>query len=198
VVVTFDDGFQNVFDHAVPVLTKYQIPATCFVPTGFIGREAGWMADKRNDERCLLERLVTAQELAAVDSRWITIGSHSVNHPHLATLPQASLDRELVESKQTLERIVGRAVSTLSFPYGSFSEKVLDAAGAAGYTQVFANVPVCPAAELTPTLVGRIGVSAQDWPVEFKLKVQGGYEWLSVVIPAKRAVLRWVRWQSRP
>jgi peptidoglycan/xylan/chitin deacetylase (PgdA/CDA1 family) len=194
VAVTFDDGFSNVFDHAVPILAKHQVPATCFIPTGYIGREAGWMALRPpNGKPFRLESLASAERLAAADPRWITIGSHTVTHPHLTALDDTELDRELVESKGTLEEIVGKDVTSLSFPYGSFSGKVVASAVAAGYAQVFANVPVRAAVGSTPVLVGRIGVSAQDWPWEFRLKVLGAYEWLAVVIPIKRALLQRLR-----
>jgi peptidoglycan/xylan/chitin deacetylase (PgdA/CDA1 family) len=194
--VTFDDGFQNVFEHALPVLAKHRIPATCFVPSGYIGREAGWMA-KSTGAPYKLEQLASAEVLAAADCRLITIGSHSVSHHPLATLPETSLNRELVDSKETLERITSRRVSILSFPYGSFSTKVLEAAGAAGYTQVFANVPMRPTVGSIPVLIGRITVSPHDWPLEFKLKVRGAYDWLVLGIPAKRALKRWVTWHRR-
>src|SRR5438105_4737160 len=41
--VTFDDAFQCVFDRALPILAQHEIPATVFVPTGFLGAEARWM-----------------------------------------------------------------------------------------------------------------------------------------------------------
>jgi len=197
VAVTFDDGFTNVFDNAVPLLAKYQVPATCFIPTGYIGGQAGWMALRPPNGRPVnLEQLATANTLAAVDARWITIGSHTVSHPHLTALDGPALEGELVESKGTLERITQKSVTTLSFPYGSFSDKVVEAAAAAGYAQVFANVPVRTRRQGTTALVGRVSVSTQDWPLEFKLKVLGAYEWLAVAIPAKHALLRCLRWRA--
>ena len=194
--MTFDDGFSNVFDHAVPILAKHQIPATCFIPTGYIGGEAGWMAVRPpNGEPYRMESLASADRLASADPRLITIGSHTVTHPHLTTLDSPELDRELVESKGTLESIVRKDVTLLSFPYGSFTTKVVASAAAAGYAQVFANVPVRGDSASRPAVVGRIGVSPQDWPWEFRLKVLGAYEWLAFVIPVKRALLKRIRWR---
>ena len=189
VAVTFDDGFRSVFDYALPVLAKYEIPATVFVPTGFLGTEPGWIS-RANGWARFPGPLASAKTLAASDSRQVRIGSHSVTHPHLADLHGSSLHRELVVSKQTLEAITDGTVRMLSFPYGSFNSAVLDAARAAGYARVFSNVPVPPSAGGDSVLVGRINVSPQDWPLEFRLKIQGAYGWLVLAIPAKRAVLR--------
>jgi peptidoglycan/xylan/chitin deacetylase (PgdA/CDA1 family) len=190
VVVTFDDALQCVFDHALPVMRRLDIPATIFVPTGFAGREPGWIDPER---RAHSGRVLRPDTLAACDPRWVQLASHSVSHPFLAGLDRAAVRDELVWSKRALETWTGMPVRLFSFPYGSFNDLVLSEARAAGYTRVFANVPIRSVPDGEPFVIGRITVSPRDWPLEFRLKALGAYQWMSVAVPAKRAL--WAFWR---
>jgi len=185
VAVTFDDAFQSVFEHALPVLKRHQIPVTVFAPTGYLGTAPRWMpAAARNGGRA---SVMSADTLAALDARLIKVGSHTVTHPHLAELSPYAIHSELAASKSYLERLKGTPVRMLSLPYGSCSSSVLEEAKTAGYNRVFANVPVMGSRrDEAFTLIGRINVTLEDWPLEFDLKARGAYDWLSVAIPAKR------------
>jgi peptidoglycan/xylan/chitin deacetylase (PgdA/CDA1 family) len=171
------------------------IPATLFVPSGYLGTAPGWIppAQRQSGSSGVL---ASAGALAALDYRLVRIGSHTVSHPHLSSLRVAELHTELALSKQVLENITGGPVTTMSFPYGSYDTRVLAAARAAGYQRLFANVPVSPD---TPdgALAGRITVSPRDWRVEFRLKVRGAYDWMALAVPAKRAVIGWFAQECR-
>ena len=196
VAVTFDDAFQSVFDRALPIMARYQIPATVFVPTGSLGAETGWVPAARRLPGSS-GVLASADTLAASDPHLVRLGSHTVTHSYLTSLSEAQLNAELVVSKQTLEELSVRMVTILSFPFGSFDTRVLKAAGASGYKQLFANIPVRPGAAGVAQLIGRINVTPRDCRLEFRLKFRGAYEWLALAIPAKRAVLRWLGWDRR-
>ena len=191
VAVTFDDGLCSVFDNAQPVLAVYGVPATLFVPTGFLGASRGWVSDDPHPSSTG-DAIVPADWLKGLDRRLVRIGSHTVSHPRLASLDAGRLEAELVTSRETLEAITGARVTMLSLPYGSFNDRVLAAAERAGYEQVFANVPVERGAGDGLRLVGRVNVTLQDWPVEFLLKLYGGYDWMAIAVPAKREVLKLV------
>ncbi len=189
VAVTFDDAFQSVFERALPILAKHEIPASVFVPTGYLGAEPGWMTGRSNGTGPVVSRSV----LATQDGRRVRIGSHTVTHPRLARLDRRQVWTELQTSRQTLEDITGGPVRMLSLPFGSVSAEVVAAAGDAGYERVFANVPLERGTGRSSLLVGRINVSPRDWPIEFRLKIQGAYDWLALAIPVKRTILRWAR-----
>jgi peptidoglycan/xylan/chitin deacetylase (PgdA/CDA1 family) len=185
VAVTFDDGFQSTVRYALPVLDKYQVPATMFVPTGFLGEAPGWIHDAARTG----DAVVSAQMLRRLDQGRVRIGSHSVTHPRLAVLEPRLLRTELVDSKGTLEMITGQRVRMLALPYGSFNANVIAVAGQVGYERVFTNVPVGRRARGSVLLEGRINASPRDWPMEFRLKIHGAYAWLVVAIRVKRAVV---------
>jgi peptidoglycan/xylan/chitin deacetylase (PgdA/CDA1 family) len=189
--VTFDDALQCVFDHALPVLERHGIPATVFVPTGYLCGPAAWMPVGNGADNGA-GRVAARAALAALDPGRVKLGSHSVTHRRLPLLEATAIREELAVSRQTLEEITGAPVTMFALPYGACSAAVLAAAREAGYEQVFANVPVSVGPELQPRLVGRIDVSPRDWPLEFRLKAAGAYQWLTLAIPAKRALLRWL------
>jgi len=194
--VTFDDGFQSVFDNALPAMARMGIPATLFVPTGYLAAAPGWIPAPRRQPGS--SGLVAAAETLASSNRdLVRIGSHTVNHPHLTSQAREAVHLELSESKRALERITGGRITMLSFPYGSFDTGVLAAAGAVGYDCLFANVPLSAGVRPGAQLLGRINVTPRDWRLEFHLKVRGAYNWMAMAVPAKRAIVDAVKWLVR-
>lgn len=184
IAVTFDDAFQHVFDRVLPILCRHEIPATIFVPTGYIGGQPGWI---HPSARRTKDAVASADALASADRRLVKLGSHSVTHPRLAGIDATALRRELESSKKTLEQIAGIGVGMIALPYGSCAPHVVTAAARAGYQRVFANVPV---GNTYSILTGRTDVSPRDWSLEFRLKASGAYEWMAFAVPAKRQVLQ--------
>lgn len=181
--VTFDDALAVSAEQALPVLRRHEIPAAVFVPTGFVGRPAGWeMVEGCGEEE---QRVMTSEELAQLDARLVTIGSHTVTHPCLSTLSQADLERELVDSRRELEAMTGRDVTMLSFPYGDYDARVCAALRTAGYTRAFSIIPTCVTGQEVPLVVGRVKVDPSDWPIEFFLKIRGAYRWLALASRTK-------------
>lgn len=186
VAVTFDDAFMSVFEHAIPVMTALGVPATIFVPTGYLGAEPGWIpATARTKD--WPGQVASAEVLRACDPRQIRIASHSVTHPHLAEVDGRVLRDELVLSRQALERMTSAPIEMLSLPYGSCSTRVLSEAAASGYKRVFANIPVGRGPD-DHIVIGRISVSPRDWMIEFRLKTVAAYDWLAIAIRTKRTL----------
>jgi peptidoglycan/xylan/chitin deacetylase (PgdA/CDA1 family) len=195
VAVTFDDALRCVFDHALPLLARLDIPATVFVPTAYLGADAGWSSDGSGPGH-LPRQVVSAAALTALDPSRVRIGSHTATHPHLASLPPGPLTVELAVSRATLEALTGTPVTLLALPYGCFTLAVIEAARVTGYTRVFANIPLRLTARASATLHGRVNVSPRDWPLEFYLKASGSYAWLAGAIAVKRRLLTLLGLQS--
>jgi peptidoglycan/xylan/chitin deacetylase (PgdA/CDA1 family) len=186
VAVTFDDGFQGVVSRGLPVMAKHGVPATLFVPSGYLGREAEWIApDIRAAGK--VDPVVSADTLKSLDPCRVRIGSHTMTHPRLGEIGTELAHGELCGSRRQLEEILGMPVTMLSLPYGSFTPAVIEEAARCGYERVFANVPL---AAPIPPLLARVNASPADWTLEFRLKVEGAYGWLAYAIPAKRSLVR--------
>ncbi|MBC7188203.1 MAG: polysaccharide deacetylase family protein [Calditrichaeota bacterium] len=184
--VTFDDALAEIRDTALPVLRARGIPAAVFVPTAFVDRAAAWEMAKGCSEQG--RNVMSFAELRALDEELVLLGSHTVSHPCLSTLPQKELVRELRESRRVLEEQTGRRVTLLSFPHGDYDARVLAAAKEAGYTRCFSISPDCQTPEEARFVFGRVKADPRDWPMEFRLKVLGCYRWLGAASRAKAYV----------
>jgi peptidoglycan/xylan/chitin deacetylase (PgdA/CDA1 family) len=118
VVLTFDDGFANVLEHAAPLLSELGFRATVFVVTGRCGQMNDWPNQAPGIPRL---PLLSWSELAQMATAGFEIGAHSVTHPILPQIPQAEAEREIMESKATIEQKLGRPVSTFAYPFGIFT-----------------------------------------------------------------------------
>jgi peptidoglycan/xylan/chitin deacetylase (PgdA/CDA1 family) len=185
--VTFDDGLQNIVDNALPELQKRNIPATLFIVTDVLGGNPGWEYFGGDDPT--LQRAMNEEQLKRLPSNLVTIGSHTMTHPVLPRIEQNQLTNELVGSRRKLESMLNREVKELSFPYGSFDDRVVEACREAGYDRVFSALPVFAITKPDEFLTGRMGVSTRDWPIEFRLKLAGAYRWLPYAFSMKRKLL---------
>ena len=133
--ITFDDGYRSFRDNALPELIQRKIPVQLFVPSGCMGEQPIWL-DEDDPER-EREVVMTAEELKALDPRFVAIGSHCVSHRDLTSLNDDEAANEIIESKKTLENMLGREVRTISFPHGFYDTKHIECARQAGYQRVF-------------------------------------------------------------
>lgn len=117
VVITFDDGYADLYTAAFPVLSAHDFKAVAYIVSGFIGRPG----------------YATADQVVQMDHNGIEIASHTVNHANLARSSAGSVWRELIESKHSLERLVGHPILDFAYPSGQFNTQVAYAVKQAGY-----------------------------------------------------------------
>jgi len=185
--ITFDDGFENSLNNAVPELSARNIPATFFVTVGFLGRKAEWwpaLAPQRE------EKIASYDRWEQLPANLITIGSHTVTHPNLATLSEQDARAELDNSRAALAQILKRKIAAFSFPYGEFTPNLVEWCYDAGYEQVFTTLPETRSGGWDKSTIGRTAVEPDDWPLEFRLKLLGAYRWLPFAISCKRKLIR--------
>ena len=123
---TFDDGCRSFYTQALPVLEEFGIKATIFPVAGYLGRTSTW------DILPVFSHL-TRSELREIDALGHEIGSHGMNHTDLTLLGDQDLRSELLDSKKTLEDLLGKKVAAISFPFGSWNRRVWREAQECGY-----------------------------------------------------------------
>ena len=185
--VTFDDAFRNFAENVLPEITARGIPVTLFVPTGHLGKLPGWLAGTGHEDS--IEIIMTGNEIRELPEKMVMIGSHSATHRDMRRMSEAEAMRELAESKSQLERLIGRPVSLFSYPYGGHNDKLNALSAAAGYERIFTNVPLLALQTPDEFVSGRVGVSPDDWPIEFRLKLLGAYRWLPMAFALKRKLV---------
>jgi peptidoglycan/xylan/chitin deacetylase (PgdA/CDA1 family) len=126
VSITFDDGFRNFADSALPVLEHHRLPATIFVVSRYCGQMNNWPSQSAAKIPRL--PLLTWAELAALPSL-ISIGAHTTTHPDLTRLPAEECEREMSECRSEIEQRLGRPARWLAYPYGACSPLVRSLAG---------------------------------------------------------------------
>jgi len=175
IAITFDDGFENFYQNALPVLQEHNIPSTVFVPTDFIGVRPGWIKDKSHPN--YNENLMSEIQLTGLPPDIVKIGSHCKSHLRLANLNDEDVRMELKESKRVLEKLLDREIRLLALPHGSFPPDIKEISLKAGYDRVFFCVPISRPTNFSNVLEGRIEITLNDWPIEYKLKYLGAYQW---------------------
>lgn len=134
--VTFDDGFRSAAT-VFPELRRLGIPVQLFICSGYArdGRPLE-IPELHGDDPAEL-RTMTWDEIRAHASDGVDVGAHTVSHPHLPTLEEDDLRRELRDSKAEIEAELGRSCPEFAYPYGEHDARVRAAVRAAGYERAY-------------------------------------------------------------
>jgi len=119
--ITFDDGFKNWITNAVPILVDHGAAAAFFVITRYIGTSSEVDRDallKFYDEGNRLMEFLDWEDCRRMTDAGMTIGSHTVNHVHMANLDEAAAEAELRQSKETIEAELGITCDHFCCPFG--------------------------------------------------------------------------------
>jgi peptidoglycan/xylan/chitin deacetylase (PgdA/CDA1 family) len=137
IVITFDDGYEDVYTQAWPVLAEFGFTATVFLVSDAIGR------DNAFDAAYVSERvpMLAADQIRALSAAGVSFGSHSRTHPaSLPDLPDDLLLAELQQSRAAIATTTGEDVETFAYPHSRLDGRVEAAVAAAGYRLACAGV----------------------------------------------------------
>jgi peptidoglycan/xylan/chitin deacetylase (PgdA/CDA1 family)/glycosyltransferase involved in cell wall biosynthesis len=122
VLLTFDDGYADLAEHAFPVLRRYGFGAGVFIVTGQLGGTNAWDEARGS----ATHRLLAAEQVRFWDTQGIEFGAHSRTHADLTTLSAQQLTEEVMGSKDDLANLLGTRVASFVYPYGFYSQAVYD------------------------------------------------------------------------
>jgi peptidoglycan/xylan/chitin deacetylase (PgdA/CDA1 family) len=123
--LTFDDGYEDFYTDAFPLLKKYNIKATVFIINDFIGRK-GFMNEKQIKE--------------IIDSHLVEVGAHTLDHLYLKLLTKNIVIKQVFESKKALEEMFKIKIESFAYPYGAFDQNTIDIVRGAGYTSAVSEI----------------------------------------------------------
>jgi len=189
VLLTFDDGYDSMYQNVIPEIKSRNIPMVVFIPSGCLGQHPAW---ENVEENLMTNEVIvdTNQLIEMKNESLITIGSHCITHPDLNRIDDQQARIEIFESKSQLEKILKDNIRYLSYPFGSYSIVHNRIAKEAGYWHVFNTLPErLSGNNSSHFVIGRVRVDPTDWPMEFYLKLLGAYRWLPLAFSLKRKLL---------
>lgn len=119
VIINFDDGLDNQYINAFPLLKKEKMTATFFIYSNAIGRK----------------KFLTWKQVQELSDAGMTIGGHSKSHPYLWKITdQLQLKKEITDNKKIIESHIGKTINTFAYPFGLYKPITIAEVKAAGYT----------------------------------------------------------------
>ncbi|MDP3766873.1 MAG: polysaccharide deacetylase family protein [Dehalococcoidia bacterium] len=115
--ITFDDGYEETYSNAWPLLKRFNFPSTVFVTPGEVG----------------LPGFATWEQVRAMAIDGVTVGNHTMHHTYLPLAKDEALPGELIESKRIIEEKTGRPVRLMSYPVGGYTRRAQEVVRDAGY-----------------------------------------------------------------
>ena len=158
VALTFDDGWQDNYTNAFPVLKELEIKATIFIIPTSIGQMSTAATTPAGDRGY---PHLTREEILEMTAAGIEFGSHTMNHAWLNQLPEAGVKREIEQAKQEIENLVQKPCWTIAYPAGYFTDIVRRAASDAGHIAGFTTI-YGPTDHLDLFALNRIEVLRRD------------------------------------
>jgi hypothetical protein len=176
VAITFDDCYRNNLD-AARVLAEHGLPAAFFLPTAYVGTDHVFAWDRS------LPRLpnLTWDDVREMAALGFEIGSHTATHPNLGSLPLAQARREFTESREALERQLGRPVRWFAYPFGglnNFRPELLAVLSEAGYEGGLSGYGGFVYPGMDPRMLPREAVPYFQSQLNLELHLTGCLNWM--------------------
>lgn len=184
--LTFDDGYADLHRHALPVLSRYRMPATVFLVAATLSEDK--QVDWVDDPPARPLRTLSVEQVLEMQEAGVAFGSHSHVHADLTQLSYEDCVADLRKSRETLEDVLRRSVPLLAYPRGRHDAGVRRAAAAAGFEIAF-SLPE-RTEEVSRLSVPRAGVYPHNGNAVLRVKTARGY------VPARMSLGRYRRTSS--
>ena len=174
VILTFDDGFRDLYENAWAILKKHQFQFTAFIVTSQVGAVNQWAGIEKG--RLPLISREQMQEMS-IDGAKFEV--HSRTHPFLRGLTDSELQQEVGESKKDLAALLGKEARFFAYPYGDFRARERKCVSENDYLGACTTIQGINTIRTDLYRLRRINISGNDSMLDFRLKVRYGAGFLS-------------------
>ena len=122
IMITFDDGYEDNYQNAYPILKKYGFTGTIFVITDFVSNQPNYL---------------TWEQIKEMKANGMDFQSHTASHKSMTELTEAQLKDELTKSKQTLDTQLNQDTKFMAYPTGTYNLYIAKLVNDAGYRGAF-------------------------------------------------------------
>jgi len=171
IAITFDDGYKDNFTYAAGVLSDFNIKATFFITISLIEAKT---PKKWGDGN--YRKYMDWEDVINLSKMGHEIGSHMMHHLDLRKIDNAQLLKELLSSKQEIEKRIKKPVKALSYPYGGVNKKVIETAKKVGYISGCSSLRGGNDSSQNPYLLRRTEIDGLDNIDDFRDKLNGIYD----------------------
>jgi peptidoglycan/xylan/chitin deacetylase (PgdA/CDA1 family) len=182
--LSFDDGYLDVAENALPVLDRHGFTASVFLATGVTDGRARfrWYGDQ--------PPLLSWDDVTLLDGAVLRFEAHTVTHPDLRALGDDEARAEISDSKHELEERLGRTVDVFCYPAGLYGARDVELVRAAGFRFACSCEPGVNTRETDPLQLRRIQIDTRDALVDLRAKIAGAHD----EPPAARTLWRRLRY----
>lgn len=173
VVISFDDGYKDNFEHAFPVLQDHGFSAIIYLESGKCGIHPDYL---------------TLSDIQTMLKGNIQFGAHTVNHPNLPTISGEQAWMEIAASRQALESALDREITSFAYPSGKFKAAHREMVVKAGFTSAVSIRPGGNRSGSDLYALNRTEIARHDSIADFENKLKGGFDLPHTVVQFKHGL----------
>ena len=175
IVLTFDDGFEDNYINAYPILKKYNIPATIFLVSHLVNQSSKWLSNKK--------KLLTWKQIKEMEKNKIDFGGHTRFHSKLTDLHLEDVFYDLKECKFKIESSIVNSVQSFAYPYGCYNLNIVNKVKFAGYSMACSTRAGFNNKKTDVFNLRRLDISGYDSVSMLKRKIKFGTNDSSIYLP---------------